>query len=140
MACAQCHDHPYDPITQEEYYKYRNIFEPVSVNIDNAGGGPNGNDIAGVARIFDQNRNAKTTFYIRGNDKTPDEDREIIPGVPVSLGEWSEPEEVTLPALARIPLLREPVARQVLARYESEIETLQIKLAHAAEILSLIHI
>lgn len=140
MACAQCHDHPYDPITQEEYYKYRNIFEPVSVNIDNAGGGPNGNDIAGVARIFDQNRNAKTTFYIRGNDKTPDEDREIIPGVPVSLGEWSEPEEVTLPALARIPLLREPVARQVLARYESEIDTLQIKLAHATEIKNLLAI
>ncbi|GIS63565.1 MAG: hypothetical protein CM1200mP2_57900 [Planctomycetaceae bacterium] len=34
MACVQCHDHPYDPIWHDEYYRYRNIFEPVQVAID----------------------------------------------------------------------------------------------------------
>jgi hypothetical protein len=28
VACAQCHDHRYDPITQEDYYRQRAIFEP----------------------------------------------------------------------------------------------------------------
>jgi mono/diheme cytochrome c family protein len=28
-ACAQCHDHRYDPITIEDYYRFRAIFDPV---------------------------------------------------------------------------------------------------------------
>lgn len=28
MACAQCHDHRHDPISQEDYYRLRAIFEP----------------------------------------------------------------------------------------------------------------
>lgn len=29
VACAQCHDHRYDPISQADYYRLRAIFEPV---------------------------------------------------------------------------------------------------------------
>ncbi len=28
VGCAQCHNHRYDPITQEDYYAFRAIFEP----------------------------------------------------------------------------------------------------------------
>lgn len=28
VACAQCHDHRYDPITQVDYYRFRAIFDP----------------------------------------------------------------------------------------------------------------
>jgi mono/diheme cytochrome c family protein len=28
VACAQCHDHRYDPITQADYYRFRAIFDP----------------------------------------------------------------------------------------------------------------
>ena len=121
MACVQCHDHPYDPIWHEEYYRFRNIFEPVQVGIDNGGGGPGGVDIAGVARIFDRDRNAATKFYIRGNDRTPDKTRKITPAVPRLFPGWVTPQEVGLPPLARIPLLRTPVAKQATARLEDAV-------------------
>ena len=121
LACAQCHDHPYDPIWHDEYYRWRNIFEPVGVGIDSGGGGPNGIDVAGVARIFDQKQNAPTQFYIRGNDRTPDETRKILPGVPSVFGGWSEPKSVSLPPQARIPHLREPVHKQTIARMQHSV-------------------
>ena len=137
MNCAQCHDHPYDPIRHEEYYRYRNIFEPVQVAIDSGGGGPGGVDLVGVARIFDRDQNAKTKFYIRGNDKTPDENKKIAPGVPqVLLGEWADPETVQLPPVARIPHLREPVHKQTLARLEHDIRQAEQAILSAERFLS----
>ena len=29
MQCAKCHDHKFEPITQQDYYRYQAIFYPV---------------------------------------------------------------------------------------------------------------
>ena len=39
LACAQCHDHKYDPLTQRDYYGLLHTFNQVSEN-GGAGGGP----------------------------------------------------------------------------------------------------
>ncbi|MFP6770358.1 MAG: DUF1553 domain-containing protein, partial [Planctomycetaceae bacterium] len=132
----QCHDHPYDPIWQDEYYRYRNIFEPVQVAIDGGGGGPGGVDLAGVARIFDRDRNAATRFYIRGNDKTPDKTRKITPGIPRVIGGWVEPGQVSLPPRARIPHLRKPVAEQTLARLNDNVRRAETAMATAEALMT----
>ncbi len=135
IGCVQCHDHPYDPIWHEEYYRYRNIFESVQVAIDSGGGGPAGVDVAGVARIFDQGTKP-TKFFIRGNDKTPDEKRKITPGVPQVFFEWTEPKGVSLPAVARVPHLRESVHKQTVARLEYNVKQSERAIVQANKYLA----
>ena len=36
--CAQCHDHMYDPILQDDYFRMRAVFEPHQVRIDRVPG------------------------------------------------------------------------------------------------------
>jgi len=45
LACAQCHDHKYDPLTQRDYYGLMSAFNQVSEN-GLAGGGPGPKRIA----------------------------------------------------------------------------------------------
>ncbi len=39
MECAQCHNHKYDPFTQEEYYKLFSYFNNTPLEVENSGSG-----------------------------------------------------------------------------------------------------
>ena len=68
--CAKCHDHKYDPFSQQEYYRLRAIFEPYQVRTD-AVPGEVDFERDGIPRPFDCNHDIQTFVHVRGDTLFP---------------------------------------------------------------------
>ncbi|MEX2187007.1 MAG: PSD1 and planctomycete cytochrome C domain-containing protein [Pirellulales bacterium] len=134
--CAQCHDHMYDPILQEDYYRLRAVFEPHQVRIDQVSGQLD-TKLDGLPRVYDADLDVKTKFYLRGDERTPDEDRKITPGVPTVFaaapfgGERFDATAVDLPLAARYPALRDSVREDMLHGPREQLAAARRELAEA---------
>jgi hypothetical protein len=115
IGCAKCHNHMFDPILQSEYYQVRSVFEPYNVRLDRVPGQPDTTK-NGLARAFDATPDAKTYFLIRGDDRTPDKDRPMSPGVPEVLGgHWPSIEGKPVALTVAVPDKRDFVIQETVA-------------------------
>lgn len=147
MNCCHCHDHKYDPITQEDYFRMRAFFEPLQIRHDRVPGeidpGPFEKYVYGKAykpietgavRIFDETIDAKTLVYTGGDErnKTPNR-RPVEPGVPVALTHKPTIQNtVSLPAEVWYPGLRADFRNEKLAKRVSAIAEAQSALTKSA--------
>jgi len=124
--CARCHNHFFDPVSQQEYYQFRAFFEPHQVRTDPV---PGESDFVkdGLARVYDAELEPSTYLLVRGEEKSPDKTRPIVPGVPVALGGRALAiRPVTLPASVLSPERQEFVRRDLVASAAND-------LAHARQ-------
>ena len=114
IQCAKCHDHKYDPIAQQDYYRLRAFFEPHRVRTDRL---PGQSDLMkdGSIAVYDDDTNTPTYLYIRGDEKNPDKSNPLEPGVPELFGGTLGIAAVPVPLESYYPDLREFVRDETLA-------------------------
>ncbi len=122
LNCCRCHDHMYDPLAQEEYYRFRAIFEPHQIRLDPVSGEPDP-EKRGIARVFDADGKAPTFLFERGDEKRPVKDKPLSPGVPAAIGpKGFAAKPVALSAEVVHPTLRESVRQSLIESASAQIQ------------------
>jgi hypothetical protein len=147
--CAHCHDHKYDPIAHEDYFRLRAFFEPLELRHDRVPEGgalakymrytPSGSGslkpiAAGLPRVYDLTMDEKTYMYRLGDTRDRLDRPPVTAGVPSILSDQPiSVEAVELPPTAWYPALRPFVGEEELAKHETGIATATTALAKATE-------
>ena len=129
--CCRCHDHMYDPLSQQEYYQMRAFFEPYDVRTDRVPGETNV-ETSGLVRVYDAKADAPTFLFVRGNEKEPRKDEPLGPVIPKVFQPVSfEIEPVSLPQVAVYPGLVDFVRDESLAAARADVDKAKAALAAA---------
>ena len=133
--CCRCHEHKFDPISQEQYYSMRAIFEAYDVRTDRV---PGESDVLkdGLPRIYDVHLDTPTFLYVRGDEKQPDKSKGIPPAVPAVFSEQLHVRPVELPIEAYYPALREEVLQEDLQNASDVIEVARAEWQHIQQELA----
>lgn len=144
--CAHCHDHKYDPILHDDYFRMRAFFEPIGIRQDRVAGeaepppfevykygGSRKAVRTGMVRIFDQQPDAVTWFYTGGDERNRLQERgSIEPGVPEFLKiPLPEIAPIDLPMTGWYPGSRSHIQKAVMNECTEEIEAAETALNKA---------
>lgn len=133
LNCAKCHDHKYDPISQEDYYQFQAIFQPYHVRLDMVDGVLDF-DKDGLPRVFDAELNQPTYRLERGDESQPDQSRPMLPAAPdfLKFGRL-EIQPVDLPNSAWDPGRRKVVLLNYLKQARQKVLATDLQLHASAE-------
>jgi hypothetical protein len=146
--CAHCHDHKYDPIEQDDYFRLRAFFEPMGIRQDRVIGEPEPPPFEpytyagsrkvvreGMVRIFDEQPQAETWFYSGGDERNRQEDRGSIgPGVPRFLSDFfGEIQPQQLPRESWYPGARAELREAVLQEHQQQLRDAETALRDTSE-------
>ncbi|WP_425613983.1 PSD1 and planctomycete cytochrome C domain-containing protein [Anatilimnocola sp. NA78] len=131
--CARCHDHMYDPLSQQEYYQLRAFFEPLEIRTDRVPGQTDVN-LDGVVRVYDAKAETPTFLFMRGNEKDPVKDKPLAAQTPrvfrdvaLALQQVSLPGEVSYPGMQRF------IREEASSAAESEVTKARAELEKATQ-------
>ena len=151
LNCCQCHDHKYDPLAQEEYFRFRAFFEPMELRHDRVSGEPDpgpfqkydytksyGPISSGMVRVFDEYLDAETYMFSKGDARLRIEGKPpVTPGAPAVFGgDQLKISPIVLPITVAYPGLKESLKSDELRKLEAALAAAKTHLTEARDSLS----